>query len=199
MKIEFWLDYGCPVSYQTHKNLLEAIFELNLKDVQIYYRSYMLECSFGDDKDTFIKDIFEKNEDHPFFNTEPIHELAHLAKSENLAVEYNDKIFKSYYEENKNLNDINILLDIACECGLNYDEAKNAIESKYYLKKINNNKENALNKGITTIPHLRFDVKDNYNKYLTKEEIKKILSQKIKIEKIKEYCDYQCSLEQAEK
>ena len=188
---------------------MNAIDELGLENYELYYRSYIVNesCLVSNNSNLVIdkrgtlksNDILElldrefpKYKELPLLNTELAHELAHLAKRNNLAKEYNTLVLKSYFELGKDISDKGVLLDIAKEIGLDYELAKQTLETKCYIKQIISNKENALYKGIDEIPHLRVNIKNNYNKYLSKEEIKEVFSKVLNNNKKVEYCGEFC-------
>lgn len=212
MRIEFWLDYMCPLSYLTHKNLVEALEELNLKDYDLLYRSFQLKEDFEevnlmdlwfanktDEEILKIKNFLEDKKlnyaEWKFHNTNLAHQLAHLAKRHDLAKECNYEILKAQFEDGKNINDPNVLLEIAKNIGLNYELAKNTLETRCFSHQISSNKENAKYRGINHIPHLRINIKYNFNSYLSKEQIKTAIldiinNRNTKTEVCGEFCDF---------
>lgn len=211
MRIEFWLDFLCPLSYLTHKNLVEALEELNIKKYDLLYRSYQLkehcdeanlmEVLFENKTDEEIKEakellneIFPNYENLNYQNTDLAHHLAHLAKRNNVAQECNTEILKAFFEKGLKIDDIDVLLDIAEKVGMSRFDAKQALETRCFVDQIESNKENAQSRGIVRIPHLRVNMKNNFPSYLTKDEIKDIINnlsnQKKKTEICGEMCDF---------
>src|SRR5690554_1388601 len=100
MRIEFWVDYLCPLTYLTHKNLIEVIKELNLINYELYYRSYQL------DKDE-LNQLFVNEEYKEFlqnknlklkkFDTTTIHQVAHIAKRHECAQTFNEQVFEQLF------------------------------------------------------------------------------------------------------
>lgn len=201
MRIEFWVDYLCPITYLTHKNLLEALDDLKLQDLDIYYRSYPIEKdlfnSLKSDESVIkiIEDHFP-NMTYDYFETDNIHQVSHLAKWQNLATEFNKEVLHRRFKMGEDINDPNVLLEIAADINLDVSETKRVIESCCYDRQINNNKVNAEGRGIKQIPHLRINMKNNFNGFLSKDElieiIKDILNYKPKAptECAGEVCDY---------
>lgn len=212
MRIEFWLDFLCPMTYLTHKNLTEAIKELGLQNYEFYYRSFQVKennfdvnlidvflehhCNNSKEENIkFLEENFPNYQELKFYDTNLAHQLAHLAKHHKLAQEINTGIFQAYFENGLDISDPLVLEKIALEAGLNTDEVKYTLSSRCYSNKIAINKENASNRGITEIPHLRVNIKYNFNGYLTKEEIKKtlvdIINKKgVKFEVCGELCEF---------
>lgn len=212
MRIEFWLDFLCPITYLMHKNLTEAIKELGLQKYEFYYRSFQIKeetfnenlidvffehhCNQDKEKlEEFLKVNFPKYTEMNFYDTNLAHQLAHLSKHKNLAQECNTEIFKAYFEKDLDISDKNVLLDVAKNIGLDLDETNFTLNTKCYSNQILINKENANNRGITELPHLRVNIKYNQNGYLTKNEIKDLLVNIInnkgsKVEVCGEYCEF---------
>lgn len=212
MRIEFWLDFLCPMTYLTHRNLTEAIKELGLQNFELYYRSFQIkEADFSEnlvdefldhhcnqDKGEmiqFLEDNFPNYKEYKFYNTNLAHQLAHLAKHKNLAQECNTEIFKAYFEQGLDISKPEVLIDVANKIGLDPDEVSFTLNTKCYTNQIAINKENATNRGIFEIPHLRINIKYNNNGYFTKQEIKDLLiniidKKGVKMEVCGELCEF---------
>lgn len=197
MRIEFWIDYLCPVTYLTHKNLIDAINELGIKGYELYYRSFQLNDqelnqlkenrSFDDLLTTHKLKLKE-------FSTTTIHQVAHLAKRNDVSQIFAEKVLNEIF-----INDHDYITDekvskIAKECGLDPENVKTVIETHCYSKQIDSNKINAKNRGIDKVPHIRVNMKHNLIGYQEKEAIKiflkEILEKQPKTEVCGEYCDY---------
>lgn len=197
MRIEFWVDYLCPLTYLTHKNLIEVIKELNLINYELYYRSYQLD-------EAELKTLFDNQEykdlleEHNLklknFDTTTIHQVSHLAKRRECAQIFNEQIFEELFVKNKEELSDEIVLRIAESCGMETENIKTVIETKCYTKQIVSNKINAQNRNITYIPHIRVNIKNHLGGYQSKDQIKtfliEILRKSPKTEYCGEYCDY---------
>lgn len=196
MRIEFWVDYLCPLTYLTHKNLIEVIKELNLINYELYYRSYQL------DKDE-LNQLFVNEEYKEFlqnknlklkkFDTTTIHQVAHLAKRRECAQTFNEQVFEQLFAKNKEELSDETVFEIAKSCGMDDSNIKTVIDTKCYTKQINSNKINAQNRNIKYIPHIRVNIKNNLVGYQTKEEIKEFLIEILRKSPKTEYCGEYCS------
>lgn len=173
MRFEFWIDYLCPITYLTHKNLIETMNELNIKDYEFYYRSYQLD---NEDKERLIKanrDLIEKFDlKIKDFDTDLLHQVAHLAKRKDLATEFTTLALVEIFENNKDLSDPVLVKKVALESGLLEEDIDSVLTSKCYTKQISCNKINALGRKIDTIPHIRINMKHNFRGFLEKEQMK---------------------------
>ncbi|HKL95037.1 MAG TPA: DsbA family protein [Haploplasma sp.] len=212
MRIEFWLDFICPMTYLTHKNLTEAIKELGLQNYEFYYRSFQVkEADFSGDvvdlflehhcnqsKESnikFLEDNFPNYRNFKFYNTNLAHQLSHLSKHQKKAVETNTAIFEAYFEDGLDISNKDVLMSIAKNVGLDLNDSEITLDTRCYTNQIAINKENASGRGIVEIPHIRVNVKNNYNGYLSKEEIKNtlidIINKKgVKFEVCGELCEF---------
>ncbi|WP_026391880.1 DsbA family oxidoreductase [Haploplasma modicum] len=202
MRIEFWVDYLCPITYLTHKNLIEAIDELKLEKYDLLYRSYKLDEPLYNQLKQIPELIKIVNENIPtyvdqgFYDTDYVHQLAHLAKWNNLAKEFNVLVFHEAYVNNNKINDVKFLEEVAKKINLDLTETRKVLDSCCYNKQISSNKENAKYKGIIQVPHLRINIKHNYNGYYSKQELKNIISHILeesknpKTECSGEFCNY---------
>lgn len=195
MRIEFWIDYLCPITYLTHKNLVEAIEELNLKEYDLFYRSFQLnddELELMKSNKDYLKVMKNNNLTIEKFNTITIHQVAHLAKRKDLAKEFAEEILNDIHlDDNKNVNNERIF-EIAKECGMEPEDIKTVIDTQCYTKQINSNKINAKNRGINLVPHIRVNIKNNLFGYQDKETIKKFLIEILRKQPNTEYCGEYC-------
>ncbi|MBE0700179.1 MAG: DsbA family protein, partial [Acholeplasmataceae bacterium] len=177
MKIEFWMDYLCPLSFQTHKNIENIIKHNQFPDLEILYRSYEMIPNLKDNQDfPTLYDVFIKHhlltEDETqgilnhfedlVRNLRPVpvmdaHRLSHLAKKSGLAFEFNQAIFKAFFVDKFDISDHQVLMDVAKEAGLHTFDVRNVLGSDQFLEAVHLNRENALVKGIHQIPHMRVD------------------------------------------
>ncbi|TVP86459.1 MAG: hypothetical protein EA375_01070 [Acholeplasmataceae bacterium] len=181
MKLEFWLDYLSPLSYQTHK-LMEIVIEQNPGfELEVLYRSYEMMPGFRFDESCTLYDVVAKH--HVLTADETVdllkgvedvahvrpvsvidaHRLSHLAKQYNLAYAFNRQLFKAYYEEQKDISNHHVLIDIATVVGIDPACAEWVLASDQFRDAVSLNRENAIIKGIHQIPHLRLDGKIRLN------------------------------------
>jgi predicted DsbA family dithiol-disulfide isomerase len=176
MKIEFWFDYLCPMSYQTHQNLIHTLKQNQQTDVELLYRSYELIPLYENQGDQSLYDVLEKH--HLFSRDEVLqytkhininigeikpvstidaHRLSHLAKRSNLASEFNQAVFEAYYVDQKDISQHHVLKSIAQKVGLSSLDVDDVLTSDKFHIAVQMNRENALLKGIHQIPHMRIN------------------------------------------
>lgn len=195
MRIEFWIDYLCPITYLTHKNLIEAINELNLKGYDLFYRSFQLnEDEFNQlgNNETYLDLLKQNNLTIEKFNTTTIHQVAHLAKRKDLAQQFAEEVLNDIHIKNNKKDDNQRVFEIAKNCGIDPTEIKTVIDTQCYTKQIDSNKINAKSRGIELVPHIRVNIKNNLFGYQDKESIKKFLVDILKKQPSTEYCGEYC-------
>lgn len=67
---------------------------------------------------------------HPY--TGVAFEGYHYAKEHGRGKEYNDRVFRAFYQEDKNIGEIDVLSDLAFEIGLDKDDFREALSSGKY-------------------------------------------------------------------
>jgi len=187
MKLEFWLDYLSPVCYKQHKRIEELMFNYKFEDFELLYRSFELIPDFHIDKrysfQQLLKDfhwtsaediekmICEIPDELAIVNVHDAHRLSHLAKKENLAFEFNKRLFAAFYEDYKDISNPNVLKEISLDAGLELSKIQEVLSTNLYSDSVLLNRENAISKGIHKLPHLRIDGKIRLSGYHSEKEL----------------------------
>jgi|TARA_B100000315_G_C14488657_1_gene546460 predicted DsbA family dithiol-disulfide isomerase len=79
-------------------------------------------------------------------------EAAEYAKEQSKFDQFHLAIFKTYWEEGKNIGLTSILRDIAEKCGLDGDELEHRLNARRYTEKIEEQNEEARSLGINGVP-----------------------------------------------
>ena len=181
MKIEIWSDFVCPYCYLGEKKLEKALesFE-NREDIDISFRSYQLNPDevkhergnyyefiakkYGVPNESakarmdatkseaakvglnYRYDIMIRN------NTSLAHQAAKFAKDEGKEKILVDQLFKAYFEEGADLGNLETLLSLASEIGLNTDKLEKVLKEKSYLSEVAKDQMEASSIGITGVP-----------------------------------------------
>lgn len=147
MIVEVWSDVVCPFCYIGKRKLEKALSLLeNNKQFEIVWHSYQLYPNVKTQADKTIYEFMaEKHgitaeqikeeycfindmaaevglkyqlDKAPLVNTLNAHRLLQIAKRQGKANETEELLFKTYFIENKNIDDTNILKDIAEKAGI---------------------------------------------------------------------------------
>ncbi len=181
MIVEIWSDVVCPFCYIGKKKLEKALslFE-NREHVEIIWRSYQLYpdaktqanktiYEFMAEKHGitteqikneygFINDMAAevglkyKLDKAPLVNTRNAHRLLQIAKLQGKANETEELLFKSYFIENKNIDDFNILKDIAENLGINTTNLESELLSSAHDDAINSDIYQSKQIGVRGVP-----------------------------------------------
>ncbi|TNF07734.1 MAG: hypothetical protein EP317_04225 [Bacillota bacterium] len=175
MKLEFWIDYNNPICYKQHKVLEAFLKKHTFDDLELLYRNYEMIPNFEPSESCTFYELMSKHyvatldevkamyPDIPtHFRPVKVHDahrLSHLAKKEDCAFTYHQALFKAYYEDKKDISRHDVLIDIAKLIGLDTSKAIDLLSSDHFHDQVNQNRENAILKGIFELPHMRIDGK----------------------------------------
>lgn len=188
MKIEIWTDFVCPFCYIGKRRLERALEQFpHKKYVTIEYRSYQLDPTakhipgksfyetFSALKGIPLEDVKQMNEqvalqakiiglDYRFdsmqyTNTFDAHRLLHFANREEKGKELTERLLYAYFTESALLSDINTLIRLAIEVGLDEDETRKVLNSKKFTQKVNEDIAVAQQIGVQGVPFFVFNEK----------------------------------------
>lgn len=188
MKVEIWSDVMCPFCYigkRRFENALQSFEYTN--EVEIIWRSFQLNPDMETDPDTNINNYLaeakgwsldqarqmnqrvtdmaaaeglEYNMDQAVVaNSYDAHRLVQFAKDRGKADEMEEALFKAYFTDGKNIADLQTLITLAEDVGIDPTEAKSILESEKYANAVNHDIELAKNINITGVPFFLFDRK----------------------------------------
>ncbi len=187
MKIEIWSDFVCPFCYIGKANLLQALQELNITDAEIVWRSFELDPSFPQENNTshyqLLQDKYqldlqaatdkcaqlanigsscglEMNFAQAYYgNTFLAHQLQQLAqaKSAQMAAQINQALFHASFALGLPLNQVETLVELAAENGLDAEEVRSALNDKRYATAVRIDETAAQELNITAVPFFGFD------------------------------------------
>lgn len=192
MKIEFWLDYLSPECYKQHQALELLIKKYTFDDLELLYRSYELIPNIDLENHPSLEDVLMKHHMISFeeaksltkgysayvkpVKVHDVHRISHLAKKSNLAFEFNQAIFKAYYQNFKDISKSETLIEIGVRIGLIREQVEHVLSSDMFHDAVLLNRENATIKGIFEVPHIRINGKIRLKGYHTDEQIIEAIS-----------------------
>ena len=187
MKIEIWSDFVCPFCYIGKANLLQALQELNINDAEIVWRSFELDPNFPQSENTshyqLLQDKYQldlqaavdkcaqlseigrsygldMNFAQAYYgNTFLAHQLQQLAqaKSAQSAADINQALFQASFTLGLPLNQIDTLVALATEYGLDAEEVRTALENQQYATQVRVDETAAHELNISGVPFFGFD------------------------------------------
>ncbi|MEC0230876.1 DsbA family oxidoreductase [Paenibacillus alba] len=179
MIIEIFQDVVCPWCRIGKKNLMDALAEFTAEPVEVHYRAYQLDPSTPEEgspfRDVMVKKMradedrlngmlqqvtdagiasglhfdFSKVEKMP--NTLKAHQLIAIAPTENKK-ELVDAIFQAYFEDGKDIGQVDVLLELAEQHGLNRSQLAASLLAKEGLEAVEDDLTFASQAGVTGVP-----------------------------------------------
>jgi len=181
MKIEIWSDVMCPFCYIGKRRFEDALQKSGHgKDIEIEWKSFQLNPDMKTDPniniDQYLADIKGFSLEHAkelnshvtqmaaeagltynfdravVANSFNAHRFSHLAKKHGLGDAAEEQLFKAYFTDGKNMDDIPTLIELGVSIGLNADEIKATLESDAYADDVKHDIAEAQYLGIRGVP-----------------------------------------------
>jgi predicted DsbA family dithiol-disulfide isomerase len=188
MEIEIWSDIQCPFCYIGKRRFEQALDQFDQKDqVHITWKSYQLAPEMITDPSMSIDEYLAQHKgitrseakqmndyvtamasslglQYNFNKTIPAnsfkaHQLSHLAKQSGLQNQLEENLFKAYFTEGKNMDDIPTLLRIGKDSGLNESEIMDVFEKNQYADAVRQDIYEASQIGVRGVPFFVFNRK----------------------------------------
>ena len=188
MKVEIWSDIMCPFCYIGKRKFETALSQFShASDVEIVWKSFLLSPDMktapeknihqflAEHKDISIEQarnlnnqvalsarqnglVYNLDKTIPA-NSFNAHRLSHLAKQHGLQDKAEEILFKAYFTDGKNIDDIPTLIQIGTEIGLDADEAKTALENNSFADDVRQDIYKARQIGVRGVPFFLFNNK----------------------------------------
>lgn len=188
MKIEIWSEVICPFCYIGKAKFETALNEFADKNnVEIEWKSYQLMPGLQTQVDRSIHDVLVETKGisleqakelngyattmakeaglHYDFdkaipaNTLRAHQFLHFAKMQGKGNEAEELIFKAYFTDGKNVDDVATLVELGKSIGLDAPALKTALENQTYLDAVKSDIREAQQIGVTGVPFFVFNRK----------------------------------------
>jgi predicted DsbA family dithiol-disulfide isomerase len=186
MQVEVWSDVVCPWCYIGKRKLETALSRFAHADqVEVVWRSFQLDPSIpeGHTEPTLpalaakygrsveemagmqrrVEEVAagEGLEYHLAEgisgNTLLAHQLVHLAAEHGLGGAMKERLLHGYFTEQRSVFDVDALVALAVEVGLDADEARNALTDRRYLAAVREDIDTARALGATGVPFFVVD------------------------------------------
>lgn len=188
MKVEIWSDIMCPFCYIGKRNFEAALTEFSDREnIEIEWKSFQLdptipEVAAESHEEYLVKRKgmsreqvkgmlahvtkmaseagLEYNLDRSVMvNSQKAHQLIQFAKSKGLGNEAEERLFKAFFTEGKNIADIETLTQLGKEIGLDEKELPTAFTDEQYKYQMAQDIQEARNIGVQGVPFFVFDRK----------------------------------------
>ena len=188
MKIEIWSDVICPFCYIGKRNLETALGQFaEKKNIEIEWKSFQLDPTIPEEANESHTEYLVKRKGMPveqvegmlanvtemakkvgldyhldqsvIVNSQKAHQLIQFAKSKKLGNEAEERLFKAFFTEGKNIADSATLVQLGKDFGLDESEIKANLEDEKFKYEIAQDIQEAQNIGVTGVPFFVFDRK----------------------------------------
>jgi predicted DsbA family dithiol-disulfide isomerase len=188
MKVEIWSDVMCPFCYIGKRKFEAALNQFPEKEnIQIIWKSFQLSPDMKTDPGKNINQFlaahkgitlqeakhmndyvtqlaakvglvydFDKAIVANSFNA---HRLVHFAKHHGKQNEAEEQLFKAYFTDGKNTDDIATLIKLGTEIGLDATALKTVLETDKYAEDVKADIQEAHQIGVRGVPFFVFDRK----------------------------------------
>ena len=188
MKIEIWSDIACPFCYMGKRKFDIALAQFGGKEsVEIEWKSFLLNPDLETDPSVSIfqylleikgipmeqakqmnAHITEAGKaiglDYHFdqvilANTMKAHQLLHEARVQGLQHQMEERLFEANFVEGQNIDDVNVLISLATEVGMDTTALDVKILTGAYSHEIQQDLQLAQQFGVRGVPFFVFDRK----------------------------------------
>ena len=188
MKVEIWSDVMCPFCYIGKRRFEDALAQSPHKnEIEVEWKSFQLNpdmvTSPGTNINQYLAEIkgwtLEQSEEMNAHvtgmaaeagltynfdkaivaNSFNAHRFSHLAKKHGLGDAAEEQLFKAYFTDGKNTDDINTLIELGTAIGLNAAEVKQTLESDAYAGEVKEDIIEAQRLGVRGVPFFVLDRK----------------------------------------
>ncbi|MBX2921496.1 MAG: DsbA family oxidoreductase [Chitinophagaceae bacterium] len=188
MKVEIWSDIMCPFCYIGKRNFEEALRDFpDAQQIEVEWKSFQLDPSIvsgtGKNVYAYLADRKGISYDHSVqmhqqvvqvaaaaglaynfdkavvANSYNAHRLIQLAKRNSLGDAAEERLFKAYFTEGRDLGDTNTLIELAKETGLKEEIVKEVLQGESYADAVNDDIREAEQAGIRGVPFFVFNRK----------------------------------------
>ena len=187
MHIDIWSDVVCPWCYLGKRRLEKALASFEGRgDVTIAHRSFQLDPTRPRGETTSRRTmlmskyrltedrvremdhnmetmaaaeglVYHLTEKGQSGNTLDAHRLVHLAASHDCEDQMLERLYKAYFTDQRSIFDVESLVSLAVDEGLDATEVREALESDHYVDAVRRDLEEARMLGVTGVPFFVID------------------------------------------
>jgi predicted DsbA family dithiol-disulfide isomerase len=185
LQIDIISDVMCPWCIVGYRRLEQALSQFNDLEVKIQWHPFELNPTMGPEGQHLGEHIAEKYGSTPeqsaqnrqrltqmgadlgfefnfsdssrIYNTLLAHQLLYWAAESGKQTELKLALFSSYFTQQQNPDDIEVLINIATQVGLDADEARVVLSDKRYEKAVKEAEQFWISRGIQAVPAIVFN------------------------------------------
>lgn len=188
MKIEIWSDVMCPFCYIGKRNFETALEQFSNKNgIEVEWKSFQLDPSLPEVQDSNYTDylMVSKGLGRPqvegmlnnvtqmakgvgleydfdravMVNSFKAHRVLQLAKMRGLGDAAEERLFRAFFTEGRNIADDDTLLELGKEAGLNETEIRSSLSDERFSDMVRQDIQEARAIGVTGVPFFVFNRK----------------------------------------
>ena len=188
MKIEIWSDVACPWCYIGKRRFESAFAQFAHRDeAEVIWRSYRLDPHAPRQSEKSVVEVLAAKygvsraqaaamhdrvsgiaaqdgldyhmDTVRYANTFDAHRLIHLAASHGMQQEAEERFFKAYFTEGKDLGDTETLVQLLAEIGVDAGETRTVLAGDKYADAVEADVQRAAEFGIQGVPFFAIDEK----------------------------------------
>lgn len=188
MKIEIWSDVMCPFCYIGKRNFEKALEQFADKNkIEVEWKSFQLDPTIPEVAEENQVDYLVKRkgmnreqvqemlenvtqmaqkvgleyhlDKSVMVNSQKAHQLIQFAKTKNLGDQIEERLFKAFFTEGKNIADTNTLTQLGIDIGLDKNELQVAFTDDQYRYQMNQDIQEGQQLGVRGVPFFVFDRK----------------------------------------
>ena len=188
MKVEIWSDIMCPFCYIGKRKFEQALENFEGKEnVQVEWKSFLLDPNLKSEKGKNIHDMLAEKKgwtkdyaqrmnnqvagmakevglNYQFdkvvpANTFTAHRLAHLAAKHGLQDKMEEKLFHAYFTDGTDIGNIDALVELAVEVGLDEQEVRKVLLSDEFAEDVKSDAYEGEQLGVRGVPFFVLDRK----------------------------------------
>lgn len=188
MKVEIWSDVMCPFCYIGKRRFEAAMSQFTDSNaIELEWKSFQLNPNMVTDTSKNINQYLAEHKGISVAEAERMndyvtnmaaqvgleykldkavvanslnaHRFSHFAKANGKQDEAEEKLFKAYFTDGKNTDDLEVLLQLGQEIGLDTAELKKVLESDDYANDVQSDIMEAMRIGVRGVPFFVFDRK----------------------------------------
>jgi predicted DsbA family dithiol-disulfide isomerase len=165
--IDVWSDYVCPFCY-LQAPMFDRLRREYGEAVEIRWRAFELRpepVPTLDPAGEYLRTVWDQSV-YPMarqrgmtLTLPPVQprsrkafELAEFARDKRCFEQAHRALFKAFFEDGRNLSDINVLLDIGGSAGLNVNELRTALDQNAFVQRVLDDERLAGKLGISAVP-----------------------------------------------
>ncbi|WP_350431433.1 DsbA family oxidoreductase [Shewanella sp. H8] len=185
LQIDIISDVMCPWCIVGYRRLEQALSQFNDLDVNIQWHPFELNPKMGPEGQHLGEHIAEKYGSTPeqsaqnrqrltqmgadlgfefnfsdssrIYNTLQAHQLLYWAAESGKQTELKLALFSSYFTEQKNPDDIEVLIEAAAQVGLDANEARAVLTDKRFEAAVKEEEQLWIGRGIQAVPAIVFN------------------------------------------